>query len=415
MTNKSVFRFAGLLFALALICTTCGWGRILIFAPVIIHSIPEGAEVYRTDGTKALGVTPFKASIFHASKTFEVRMDKFFTQPVVLTFDSAREVYVMLKPKPILVYSKPTAEIFAVGSDTPLGKTPLKVDVRQEDRNYVLKAEEYYDLEVTLGVSVDNPVVVELAHRPLITLNASQSDVDIYENGNLLSKAPVTTEIEQPRSFELRKEGYYNKTIDLTPEQTHELVYKTTLELTPFPIINIDVTPADAEVYIIGNDEPISKGSIKLTIEQETSFEVKADRYYTDSFTVEAKDQLAKVMLKPMPYVTIASDPSGAEVYFNGELLGTTPLERLIEEETPFELKLDRYLPQSVTLGSDDMRPVITLEKVPAPAAIAIEPSTPVAEEAESDGFPVGLIAGIAVAAIAVAGILIAWIKKGKK
>lgn len=419
MTNKSVFRVASLFFVLALISTTCGW--IPFVAPVTIHSTPEGAEVYKVESETPAGITPFKTYIFHGDKAFEVRLDKFHTEPITLNFESPEDVFVPLRPVPVLVYTKPNADIYAAGSDTPLGSTPLDVNVLLDDKNYVLKTKDYYDQEIVIGLSSPNPLVTEMKHRPIITVTTAQTGVKIYENGNFFANAPITQEIMESRTFEFRKEGYYKKTINLTPEKTHKLAYQTTIELTPLPIIEIQSTPAGADVYMVGQSTSIGKAPLKLTIEKETSFEVKADRYYTESFTVSAKSQLAKVTLNAMPYVTITSDPSGAQVYLGDKRLGTTPLEQLIEKETTYKLVQEGYLPQTITLNGKNAQPSITLEEIPPPP-----PPEPVVEEvvvveeevvAAETGSPLsmGLIGGLALAAIAVVGIIIAIAKKKKK
>ena len=418
MTNKSFSRLAGLFLTLALISTTCGW--IPFTAPVTIHSTPENAPVYKPGGEKPIGVTPFKTRVFHADKAFEVRMDKFYDEPILLDFNSPENVYIKMKPKPVLVYTKPAADVYPVGSDTSLGNGSVDVDVLYEDRDYVIKAADYYDQEITIGLATDNPVVVELEHRPVITLSTVQDNVEIYENDSFLTNAPVKEEILEPRSFEFRKEGYYTKSVDLTSAQTHEMSYAMTVDLIPLPIIQIDVTPADAEVYLVGAEKPLGTGSVKLTIEETTGFEVKADRYYSETFTVEAtKNQRATVKLTPMPYVLIDSSPSGASVSVDGTAIGTTPVEQLIEKSVSIELTKEGYLPTTVTLDGSDLSPVVTLKNVPAPVVTDAAPTPTVAEEpavkekSEESGMNLPLIGG-AIAAV-IAALIAALIIKKKK
>lgn len=335
MMKKNISKFACLFCTLAVVFTTCGW--IPFAAPVTIHSSPEGAEIYLEGGETPIGVTPYKDLIFISDKVYEVRMDKYHSQTVELNYDSAEDIFVELIAKPILVYSSPTAELYADGSGTSMGKTPINVDVLKEDRTYILKAKDYYDQEVTIGLNTENPLVIEMEHRPIITLSTIQNGVEIYENGTFIGNAPMTEEILKPRSFELRKEGYFKKTVTLTSSSP----YQVTEELVPLPIIEIKTTPIGATVYLFGESTPLGKSPLKLTVEEKTSFEVKAPRYYSETFTVEAKSQLATVNLKAMPYVTISSTPSGAQLFSGTTSLGTTPIELLIEKETTYELRAD--------------------------------------------------------------------------
>ncbi|MBI9021384.1 MAG: PEGA domain-containing protein [Verrucomicrobia bacterium] len=413
MKNKYVSRLVGLFFVLALISTTCGW--IPFTAPFTIHSVPEGAAVYKTGGTTPVGTTPYKSHIFHLERTYEVRMDGFFNEPVLVDYNAAKDIYVKLRALPVLLYTKPDADVYAAGSDTPLGNTPLEMDVYHEDRTYTLKAKDYYDKEITIGLATETPMVLELERRPIISLTTVPEGTEIYENDALCATSTMTEEILTNRTFELRKEGYFKKTVELTSSSPYEM----TVELIPLPVISIQSVPDGATVYLVGDDKPLGNAPLSLTIEKATRFEVRADRYYPETFTVEPKTQTAKAMLNAMPYVTITSDPAGAEVYLAGKLLGTTPLEQLIEKETAYEIRQEGYLPQTVTLTGKDAQPVITLETVPVVAEeVEAVVEAPVAAEEEAEkapaqpGMNLPLIGGIAAAVVAA---LLFFVLKKKK
>jgi len=410
MKTKCVSRLVSLFFVLALISTTCGW--IPFTAPFTIHSVPEGAGVYKVGGTTPVGTTPYKSHIFHFDRTYEVRMDGFFNEPVLVDYNAAEDIFVKLRALPVLLYTKPDADVYAAGSDTPLGNTPLEMDVYHEDRTYTLKVKDYYDKEITIGLSTKTPMVLELDRRPIITLTTVPEGTEIYENDALFATSSMTEEILTSRTFELRKEGYFKKTVELTSTSPYEM----TVELILLPVISIQSVPDGATVYLVGDNKPLGKAPLKLTIEKATSFEVRADRYYPETFTVEPKTQTAKAILNAMPYVTITSDPAGAEVYLAGKLLGTTPLEQLIEKETTYEIRMDGYLPQTVTLNGKDAQPVIALETVPVVVeeVVAVEAPVVVEETPAEQGMNLPLIGGIAAAVIVGLVLLIAALKKKK-
>jgi hypothetical protein len=419
MIKKFVSKFAGLTLALAVILTACAW--MPFKAPNTIHTTPEGAEVYEMDSDTLLGVTPYATGVFFTEKLLEVRKENFFSEPVLLDFNSEEHVNVTLDPEPILVYSIPTADLYEAGSDTPLMITHNEVDIFIEDRNYTLKAEGFYDKELTLGFNSDRPTIIEMDRRPIITLTITQADVEIYEDGLFVCNAPMTEEILEPRTFELKKKGYFTKTVELTSNSAYDI----TEELVPLPIVEIQTVPSGAAVYLIGKKASIGKAPLKLTIEEKTSFEVRKDRYYPETFTVEAKSQLAKVSLKAMPYITIKSNPSGAQVYLNSNLVGTTPLEQLVEKSTSYTLKKNGYLPKNLSLNSKSpTSSTVTLEKEPIvveepkveekPVAVAapVVTATPetVEEEVAEKKMPIALISGVAI--LVIAGIAFAMKKK---
>ncbi len=314
MIKKYVSQILRLSLTLAVVFTVAGW--LPFHAHVTINSSPQGASVYKAGESDVLGVTPYKTHIFHTAKRFDVRKEGFIDEQVLLDHDSAEHVLVKLTARPILLYSKPGADIYEVDAAKPLGKTPLEMDVYVDDHTYTLKAEGYYDKDVIIGLNSKDPLVVELEHKPVIT---------------------------------------------------------------------IETDPADAKIYMVGSDELLGTGSLTLILEEKAGFEIKADRYYSETINLEPKTQTANITLKAMPYVMITSKPIGAKVSIGGKSIGTAPVEQLIEKATTVELSLDGYITKTVTLDGTDRNSVITLEEVPPP-----EPE-PEPEPAETNAAPAAL------------------------
>ena len=296
MIKKSVLQILRLILALAVVFTVAGW--LPFHAHVIINSSPQGASIYKAGESDVLGVTPYKTHILNSKKMFDVRKEGFLDAQVTIDHDSAEHVLVKLTARPILLYSKPVADIYEADAAKPLGKTPREMNVYVDDQSYTLKADGYYDKDVILGLGSKDPLVVELEAKPVITIQTS---------------------------------------------------------------------PADAEIYMVGNDEPLATGTLTLILEEKAGFEIKADRYYSETINLEPETQTLDITLKAMPYVMIDSKPAGATVSIDGKTVGKAPVEQLIEKATTAELSLDGYVTQTVTLDGADLSPVITLEKVPPP------------------------------------------------
>ena len=413
MTIKSV----GLFSALSLIFIICSC------APVTIDTAPSGAAVYNAGSQKQLGNTPYNTSVFIGDKNLSVRKDRYFDEAVKLDFDSPRQIDLKLRPLPVLVYSKPDAEIYVAGSQTSVGKTPLKVDVTDKNCDYTLKAADYYDQDITIGLETTDPLVVKMVRQPNVTISAVQGGVGVYENDKLIGSAPVKQQILTSRTFELRKPGYFTKSITLTGAPP----YQMTVDLKPFPIITVSADPAGAQIYRA--DRLTGKTPVKFAVGEKTVLEVRADRCYPQSITL-TPDSPAQidVTLKAMPYVTINSQPSGAEVFISGKSIGVTPLEQLIEKDTVIELRKDGFVTKTATLTGADKQVSIALELLPPPAtnnAPALQPALAVQEKTSAikpepvemapQAKKTGLWWMIGGAAVVVAGLVFFLIKRKKQ
>ncbi|MCC7299542.1 MAG: PEGA domain-containing protein [Verrucomicrobia bacterium] len=403
---------------ISLILAICGC------APVTIDSVPPGAAVYKVGEESQIGTTPFDTSIFVSDKNYMLKKERYFEEPVKLNFDSPRKVEAKLRPTPVLVYSKPDAEIYAAGSDKLIARTPSKVNVGDKPITYTLKAADYYDQDISVGLESIDPTVVTLKRRPIVTISAAPEGVEVYENGKLIGPAPVREEILTTRTFELRKAGYFTQVGTLTGAPPYEV----RVTLRAFPVITVSATPANAQFYRAG--ALIGASPIKLSVGEKTDIEVRSDRFYTQSVSLTPDSPaLVDVSLKAMPYVMINSEPAGAEVLIAGKSVGTTPVEQLIEKDTAIELKKDGFVTRTATLTGADKQVTIVLEAVPAQviqapaakdqaaAATSSAVTTP-AKEPASDKTETkwGRLLLMVISAVVVAGLAVfAWIKRKQK
>jgi len=393
---------AGLFFAVSLILIICSC------APTTIDTLPQGAAVYR--GETQVGTTPFHSRVWLTGKNFSVRKDRYFDEPVMLNYDSPEDIILKLRAVPVLVYSAPDAEIYPAGSDTPIGTTPMKVSVSDKEKTYTLKLKDYYDQDIKLSVDAADPTVVTMARRPIVTISAEPAGVEIHENGTLIGTAPIREEILAPRTFELRKAGYFTQTGTLTGAPPYEVTFK----LKAFPVITVTAVPSGAQISRAGG--LIGKGSVQLSVGGKTELEVRADRYYMQTVTLNPESPAqVNVALKAMPYVMINSQPAGAEVFIGGKSVGVTPVEQLIEKDTVVELRKEGFIAKTATLTGADKQVAVTLEAVPVvqPEVQAEAAAPEVAAPVEKKGPNLLLIAGIAVAVIA--GLILFLLKRKKR
>ncbi len=121
-----------------------------------------------------------------------------------------------------------------------------------------------------------------------------------------------------------------------------------------FGTLKITSVPSGAKVKINGM---LKQGATPLTFDEFQSgyyeIEVERDRYFAEKKSAEVKDlQTAETAFTLKPQfadVTINSNPSGAKVYLDNQLLGTTPLVKKGEAEGILAGKYSLRL----TMGSD--------------------------------------------------------------
>ncbi len=357
------------LFILAIISGFCGC------VPVRIESTPSGAYVHDETGLIKLGTTPFDTHLIAKKKSFLIRKDHHFEKPVTITPGVPQKVKVTLYPKPILIESLPAATLFSADSDFTIGPTPLELGVSRIKRNYVLKAKDYFDKEITIDIETANPFLVRLDRRPFVTLSTIPTDVQIYENGERLGVTPFTQEIFSKRTFELRKKNYFPQTV--TIEKTPP--YTVTAKLKAFPQITVNATPPNTEVYCAG--KRLGVVPVQLFVGKKMELELRADRFGSKSIiiTPDSSSEI-NLSLQAKHSVTVSSSLPGTEIFSKGKRIGTAPLELLVETPEVIELRKDGFLTETVTLVGNSKRVHITLEKTPVEIIPVEEIAPPIVE-----------------------------------
>jgi hypothetical protein len=190
-----------------------------------------------------------------------------------------------------------------------------------------------------------------------ITFRLNQSDVMISSGNMAPVQAPGSTAVRfVPRgqhNFRFSKQGFRDEELDINvqEEQTIDVNLTpgettTTLSLPGF--IMIESTPSEAEVFL--NDQRVGStpyqgrhiaGSYTLMLRYPLFHE------HTESFNLSegATVSLPPVNLKPrFGYWQVTSTPSGAAVYLDDRMMGTTPLSRAEIGSGTHELKVRKDL-----------------------------------------------------------------------
>lgn len=159
------------------------------------------------------------------------------------------------------------------------------------------------------------------------------SDADVYINNNLVGKSPITVGNLAEGSHSVRIEAKDYQTLDKTfivilNKVTEERI-TLKKEMGQLTIISI---PVGAEIFL--NDNSFGKSPIdNFDLEVGTyNLTLKKDGYTAISKSIEIKVGETTVIKENIPkaqgILKVISNPSGADVYIDGKLLGSTPLNK---------------------------------------------------------------------------------------
>lgn len=337
----------GLVFAFAI--TGC--------APVTMKSTPSNAKVYSKKTDELIGTTPLKVNLVANERELVLRKDGYFSKTVVLSPIDPANINVVLdhRDKVLLLSKPPGAELFVDGEGR-VGRTPYRLDYNKPWRTFEVKAEGYAPISFTIPEDPEGDVVIDLERDDHLMVVSKPKNADIYTSeGKKLGSTPLAIEATETRNLELRKEGYYSKKFVISEESESPF----TVEMDREPIVIVYSEPIGAEVVHRGVTLGVTP--FRKLVEKDMEIELVYPRHYSKTVTIAPDSPRdVRVALKKKPYVTIRSNPAGAQLYRSGgvELLGTTPVEVLVEKDTAFEIHKDGFDIKPFVLSSESKREV---------------------------------------------------------
>jgi hypothetical protein len=326
-------------------------------APVTLDSKPGNADVYIKSSGKFVGTTPVDVNLIANTKEVLVSKDGFFSKTVKLSPIDPESVTVVLQRRDkVLVLSKPEgAELFVEGVGR-VGRTPYRIDYKKPHRKFLVKAPGYAAQTVVVPEDPEGNVMVDLERDNSVVIESNPKNADVFDlEGNLLGTTPLAVYALQTKTLELRKDGYYTTEVDIDAETESPHVVVMDRE----PIIIVTSVPEGATVVHRG--VTLGRTPYRQLVQKDMDLEIRFPRHYTKEITVAPDSpRQIDVELRMKPYVTITSKPAGAELYRSGgvELLGTTPIEVLIEKDMAFEMHKPGHDVKAFTLSPESSRQV---------------------------------------------------------
>lgn len=327
-------------------------------APVTLSSEPSGAQVFIKDNDQLMGKTPLKVNLLANARELVVRKDGYFSKSVIVSPIDPVNINVQLLPRQrVLLLSKPEgAELFVEGVGR-VGRTPYRIDYKKSWRVFEVKAPGYATVSFTVPEDPEGDVTVDLERDDSVLIVSKPINAEVFtQEGQPLGSTPLAVPAGEKRLLELRKDGYYVKEFSVDAESESPFI----VELDREPIVIVYSKPSGAKVVHRGVTLGITP--YRQLVQNDMDLEIQFDRFTTKRVTIAPDSpREVKVTLMPKPYVTIRSNPDGAELYRSGgiELLGTTPVEVLIEKDTAFEIHKPGYDIKPFTLSSQSNSEVL--------------------------------------------------------
>jgi hypothetical protein len=243
----------------------------------ILNTVPTDVRVVRTGDSKELGKTSLKLAL---SRSEVVVLEKEGYQPFPMTLEPNKTYKVKMEPlEGFRAATFVTSPAGALVSDRAVGdaiaRTPANISA-EEGTEFEFSLEGYQPAYYMINKRSPSKVFVELIPVPTVTLLGS-SEAVVYGagGGDELGVLPYTIQIRELRAFEVKQQGYYPKTVTLSPDSPVEVA----VELDPIPLKQLRTQPPGATVARIGMREVLGTAPIALLAEAERLIEVYLEGY----------------------------------------------------------------------------------------------------------------------------------------
>ena len=242
-----------------------------------LNTVPTDVRVIRTRDSVELGRTSLSLPLF---KPEVVVLEKEGYKSYPLTLEPNQTYRIDMEPlegfKSVYFLTTPSgAEISDRSVGDIISKTPSLVSA-QEGTEFEFNLKGYQPSFYMINKRSPDRVFVELIPVPQVTID-SLFGAEIFgaAGGEKLGEVPYTELIKEVRAFEIRKAGYYPKTVTVSPESPSDIFVK----LEPIPIKRIVTSPEGAIVARIGQNEILGMAPINILAGSERLIEISLDGY----------------------------------------------------------------------------------------------------------------------------------------
>ena len=318
-----------------------------------LSSTPS-ADIYENE--VKIGETPYAFNLVSGTRQFVLKSFGFIEEDVSVSSLDQKKLHVNLRwVGKTRVNSKPQgSKVFRKSDNEYLGTSPCSLHLDHPER-VVLRLEgfEPYELDLTPNETYAAELQAVSGFQSVvfkdIMFMSNQGPIEIYDRiaGKRIGVTPKRLQVEVGASLEYRFKGHKSK---------YELISRNApvrIEISLEPYTRVTIKGAEgAGVYHVGGFEKIGTLPYYVEVEGSALYEIRKEGFYDRTLPVAAgSPAVIHVELEAIPYKTIATVPTGAEIYRLGgiEKLGSAPYKTIMKEERVFEVKKAGY--QSITIG----------------------------------------------------------------
>ncbi|MBE0650043.1 MAG: PEGA domain-containing protein [Bacteroidales bacterium] len=337
---------------------------------VVIHSQPEGADVYINDSATGMQ-TPFQNSYLSGYYRFTLKKSLYIDSTGSFEIHSGKtaQVNIALAPNYGSFTISTTPEIkarVAIDGDDK-GTTPLTVQRLSPGKHSLQLNKEMYlpwqgSFTILRGKNTQRTITLK-ANFSTVTVNAREGDTIYIDNQEVGTESYSGRFLRGPHFIKVGHQHYYSqsKQLEVTPGQnlieTFKLQPKT-------GTLSVMTDPIGADIFV--DDKPMGQSPKFIDSLKVGKYTVKLEKqgYPTDEKQVEitenqtttiketlVSDTTDKESLTNGVNVQIKSQPPGAELFIDGKDIGVTPQNiRLSLENHLFKVQKKGYLPYVKTL-----------------------------------------------------------------
>ncbi len=247
-----------------------------------IDSLPRGARVIDLETNEELGTTP---CALHLDKETRVKVSLEGFEAVEQDLTPNEKHVVELEPikgfdatayKDVMFNSEQGAvDIYDLIAGRRIGTTPCRLQVKAgSELEYHLAG--FKSKRELVSRMIPYRVKIELEPITHVLIDGT-AGAEVYRAGGLemLGNLPFSVKVEGDVLYEIKKEGYYPKTVAISKTSPESL--EVLLKEIPYKTIVTD--PPGADIYRLGGLEKIGTTPYRTVVENERVFEVKKEGY----------------------------------------------------------------------------------------------------------------------------------------